>query len=291
MNRLPVTQEDKVTSSHALLTFTVSKLKRKGGLGEVDILSMLDDTLIISDSGSSHLHLYTREGLYLSSISVCNNDLVYDAMATPRGNIIYTTKRYKKVVVVSVSGEIIANNKMADPKRISVSEDNSIYLADFEVGTYQSTDDGFTWTLVMKLEAGWQCWQAIKVATHNDVSFWMRGRKNGTRQVRKYSTDKVIDTNFAWRASLLIEESKHINTTFGCLLFDGRSNVFLSDANNKAVHIFSPNGSYRYQLLSTGYLKFSPRKLLLDKENQLFVGQSGNVVESFKLTYEVRKGE
>ena len=33
-------------------------------------------------------------------------------------------------------------------------------------------------------------WQAIKVTTDNDVSFWLRGRNNGIRQVRIYSKDK-----------------------------------------------------------------------------------------------------
>ena len=64
-------------------------------------------------------------------------------------------------------------------------------------------------------------------------------------------------------------------------------NIFLSDCNNNAVHVFSVNGQYHCQLLSSLHIKNKPSSQAVDKERQLlYVGQDNSVVGVFKLNYE-----
>ena len=272
-------------SSVAWFQFTVEKIYDSTKSHEVDILCLANDKLLIGNSGDNKLFIYSHEGHYQSSITIDGSDNVYDAVLTFFGNIVYSTTYQKKIVLMSISGKIIRYNQMKDPKRLSISDDSSIYLADYVDGVFQSTDDGDTWVLAIKAASSWQCWQAIKVTTDNDVSFWLRGRNNGIRQVRIYSKDKkYLDSNVTWRDKLLVEESKQINLTYGCLLYDGWSSVFLSDSRNKAVHVFSARGHYSHQLLASNHFMRYPRKLIFDTTNQLlYVGEQSGFVEVFKL--------
>ena len=275
-----------MTSSQLLQNFSVDQLKSSG----VKILSVFNDKLLVSCGDLSQLFIYSREGRHLSTITTNNNDKLWDATWTPRGNIVYTTSYSNKVVVMSESGKVITTHtQMTKPWCLSVSSDDIIYLADEKTGVYQSTDDGVSWSLVFKSTDGWHCWQVIKVTTDHCDDFWTRERNdNYNYHLRVYSVDRRrSDGNVTCRdINVTTTDGKHINLSGSRLSYDGNMNIFLSNWDNKAVHVLSANGQYHCQLLSSHHIKNSPYIQAVDKERRLlYVGQDTGVVGVFKLTY------
>ena len=284
-----------MTSSQLLQNFTVDQLKG----WYVNILSVFNDKLLVSRwslpqlfiySRLPQLFIYSREGRHLSTITINNKDKLYDATWTPRGNIVYTTFDSNKVVVMSESGKVITTHtQMTSPRCLSVSSDNIIYLADWETGVYQSTDDGVSWSLVFKSTNRWHCWQVIKVTTDHSDDFWtLQYGGNKKNHLRVYSVDRRrSDGKVTWRdINVPTTDGKHINLLDSRLSYDGNMNIILSDCSNKAVHVLSVNGQYHCQLLSSHHVKNKPHRLAVDKERQLlYVGQWESVVGVFKLTY------
>ena len=276
-----------MTSSQLLLNFTVDQLK----FWYFSILSVFNDKLLVSGNGRSQFFIYSREGRHFSTIRTNYYDQLYDATWTPRGNIVYTTLFSNKVVVMSESGKVITTHiQMRDPRRLSVSNDDIIYLADLKTGLYQSTDDGVSWSLVFKPTDGCHCWQVIKVTTDHSDDFWtlQYNSDNNNNHLRVYSVDRRrSDGNVTWRdITVTTTDGKHIDLSRSSLSYDGNMNIFLNDHDNKAVHVLSVNGQYRCQLLSLHHFKNKPYRLAVDKERQvMYVGQVEGVVEVFKLTY------
>ena len=251
---------------------------------------MFNDKLLVSCDFFSQLFIYSREGRHLSTITTNNNDKLYDATWTPRGNIVYTTQLSNKVVMMSESGKVITTHtQMTEPRYLSVSYDNIIYLAVLKTGVYQSTDDGVSWSLVFKSTDEWHCWQVIKVTTDHSDDFWTLEKSNNDKyHLRVYSVDRRLsDGNVTWRDIYVpTTDGKHINLRYSRLSYDGNMNIFLSDRDNKVVHVFSENGQYHCQLLSSHHIEKKPWRLAIDKERQLlYIGQSGGVVGVFELTY------
>ena len=278
-----------VTSSQPLLNFTVDQLK---GNWVTIILSVFNDKLLVSSITLSQLFIYSCEGRYLSTIAIYNNEKLRDATWTPRGNIVYTTCESRKVVVMSENGRVITTHThLPDPQYLSLSNDDIIYVTDWETGVYQSTDDGINWSLVFKPSDGWHCLQTIKVTTEHSDDFWTLEWSNDYCHLRVYSVDKRrSDCNVTWRdINITTTDGKHINLSCSRLSYDGSVNIFLSDFHNTAVHVLSLNGEYHSQLLSSHHIKNKPLRLALDRERQLlYVGQDGCAVGVFQLTYEER---
>jgi hypothetical protein len=189
---------------------------------------------------------------------------------------------------MSQSGKIITQTQMTDPRRLSVSTDNVIYLADWESGVYQSTDDGESWSLVFKSPDGGECLQVIKVIIDHSDHFWTIEWKDNYR-LRVYNVNKKgDDINLTWSdVSLSTSLDTHILLDYNSYLsYDGDMNIFLSDWDNNTVHVFTVNGQYNCQLLSSTHIN-SPLSLTVDRKRQLlFVGQLGSVVGVFKFTYD-----
>ena len=275
-----------MTSSQLLQNFTVDQLKGYW----VTILSVFNDKLLVSCVGLSRLFIYSREGRHLSTITINNSYRLWDATWTPRGNIVYTTWLSNKVVVMSESSKVITTHtQMTDPRYISVSCDDIIYLANYKTGVYQSTDDGVSWSLVFKSTDGWHCEQVIKVTTDHSDDFLTREESdNNNHHLRVYSVDRRrSDGNVTWRdINVPTTDGKHINLSNSRLSYDGNMNIFLSDSDNEAVHVLSVNGQYNCELLSSQHFKNLLCRLAVDKERQLlYVGQRESVVGVFKLTY------
>ena len=275
-----------MTSSQLLQNFTADQLKNDWA----NKLSVFNDKLLVSCAGLSQLFIYSREGRHLSTITTNNNDELWDATWTPRGNIVYTTWYSNEVVVMSESGKVITTHtQMTKPQHLSVSSDDIIYLADYETGVYQSTDDGVSWSLVFKSTDGWHCYQVIKVTTDHSDDFWtLEKSDNYSYHLGVYSVDRRrSDGNVTWRdINVPTTDGKHINLSWSSLSNDGNLNFFLNDYYNKAVHMFSVNGQCHCQLLSSHHFKNEPCRLAVDKERQLlYVGQAKGVVGVFKLTY------
>ena len=274
-----------MTSSQLLQNFAVDQLKDRC----VNILSVFNDKLLVSSAGLSQLFIYSREGRHLSTIITSDNDKLCDATWTPRSNIVYTT-RHNKVVVMSEFGKFITTlTQMTSPRCLSVSNDVIIYLADYETGVFQSTNDGVSWSLVFKSTDGWHCWQVIKVTNDHSDDFWtLEHSDNNNWHLRVYSVDRRrSDGNVTWRdINVTTTDGKHIVLSNSRLSYDGNMNIFLNDYNNTAVHVLSVNGQYHCQLLSSNHFMSKPLRLAVDKERQLlYVGQHKGVVGVFKLTY------
>ena len=278
-----------MTSSHLLFSFIVSRLRSTS----VDTLSLYNDTLLLSRREFCALLIYSREGRQLSTITVTTNStgLLNDATWTPRGNIVYTTQA-NDVVVMSGSGRIIiTHSQISAPMFLSVSNDDIIYLADRKTGVYQSKDDGITWNLVFKSLDGWHCEQVIKVTSDCCDDFWTLESKMYDRyypvHIHVYSGDKARSGgNVTCRdISVLTTDGKHLDLSpYGSLSYDGNMYVFVSEFEDKAVHVFSVTGQYQYQLLSARHLYASPCRLFVDRERHLmYAGLLSGVVGVYEL--------
>ena len=263
-----------VTSSQLLQNFTVNQLK-----GEcVSILSVYNHTM--TSYWSVVVLVFSLSCLFtvvkvvisqLAHITTNDNDKLFDATWTPHGNIVYTTYNSNKVVVVmSESGKFITTHtQMTDPRYLSVSSDNIIYLADWKTSVYQSIDDGVSWSLVFKSTDGWHCERVIKVTTDHSDDFWtLEYSDNNNKHLRVYSVDRRrSDGNVTWRdINVTTADGKHINLSHSSLSYDGNMNIFLSDFHNKNVHVLSVNGQNHCQLLSSYHIKNKPCRLVVDKE-------------------------
>ena len=283
-----------VTSPELSHSFTVEMLKS----GEIDILSVFNDKLLVGRKNFPQLFILSQEGNHLETFTI-DSDGFIDATWTLYGNIVYTTSKSKLVMLKTLSGELIAYTQMTNPQDISVSNDGVIYLADAKAGIYQSTDDGISWNLVFKHCDGWLSRQVVKVNTDHGEEFWVLERGNIFSKNVHLRVYGEVDKRKTLRGSSVPLKDNNLNTPDGRrinlvdskLLYDGYNSIFLSECYNKAVHLFSVNGHYLCQLLSSCHIKNQPYRLAMDKEcQQLYVGQKGGVVDVFKLIYGDNEG-
>ena len=262
------------------------------------MLSFMNDKLLVSRIGLSlsQLFIFSREGdVHISTVRADRDDKLWDASWTPHGNIIYTAWNNKTVVVMSESGEVISRTSMPAPRYLFVSKDDIIYLADWDIGVLQSTDDGVNWTVVFKpknshlkfFTKNYNCRQVVKVPYDNSEDFWTLGQCSSECYLRIYSIDKKCSdaSRVTWKdISLPLIDGKHINLLYSKLSYDGDMNIFLTDHDNKSVHVLLANGQYHCQLLSSDHIKNHPYGLTLDRQRRLlYVGQGESVVNAFKL--------
>ena len=280
-----------VNSSELLLNFTIVPLKGYAAA----LLSARNQKLLASfyEFAEIYIYAYSLEAVdYLQTVTT--KDMLADVTWSPRGNIVYTTYKTKKVVVMSEFGKVIQYKLMTKPKCLSVSTDDIIYLADQEAGVYQSTDDGISWCLILNATHNWHCWQAIKVTTDSEHKhdFWTLDVDN--KRLRLYSVGKSYRSgNVTWKdINLLSTDGKAIQLVDANLSYDGNSNIFLVDPNNFAVHVATVNGQYHHQLLSSQYIKNLLVKATVDFETSLFfVSELGGKVSVFKLLYGERRSQ
>ena len=260
----------------------------------VNILSVYEDKLLVGcgDDGfsCSQLFIVSSEGYNLATISSYNEEALLDATWTPLGNIVYTTW-LKKVIVVTESGNIIIKHThFIAPQCLSVSDDATsiIYLAGREIGVYQSTNDGWSWSIAFNSTEG-MCsgiWQVIKVNTDHGGDFWTIGSDNASiNHLCVYSAGHAFGSTVMRNINATTSSGKRIVMKNSKLAYDGNMNIFVSDSQ-KFIHLFAVTGDYRRQLLSSEHLQEAPFSLALSRDNTLlYVGQSDGFVEVFKLIY------
>ena len=276
-----------VTSSQFLRDFTVDQLEGR----HITILSVLNDMLLVGFRGLSQLLIINCEGHYVSTIRInyCDHCHLYDATWTPRGKIVYTTYN-KEIAVMSASDkEVFTSQTMSDPRRFSVSNDDVIYLADWEDGVFQSTDNGFNWNLVFKPPDGRHCLQVIKVFNDDSEDFWALESENNNSYLRIYSLNKrhSDDNIMAWRnVDVHTSDGNCIDISANSSLsYDGNMSVFINDCDNSTIHIFSVKGHHHNVLLSSDQMKNCTYKLAVDTNYQrLYLGQCGSTVRVFQFS-------
>ena len=294
-------QPQRVNSSQLLFTFTVIQAIGKS----IHILSVLNDKLLVGNYERIQLFIYSSQGHHVSTIKTISSTRLYDASWTPRGNIIYTSTENSKVTVLSESGKLIKLSSMGKPLCLSVSNDDIIYLADMATGIYESADDGISWKLVISLKDKYRCKQVIKVTTYyNRLDFWsledthiklgieITHADDYDARISKYSMDKRLTVeNIKW---MKIEPNNPITQNVNIkisecqsrLSYDISGNIFLNNFVNGSAHVFSSNGLYDRQLLSSNQLHSRPCRMSVDNNNNLFyVGTQNGHVSVFKLFY------
>ena len=255
---------------------------------DIAILSLFNNKLLAGSQNLYQLFVYNHDGQHLSTLNISKTGMLLDAAWTPRGNIIYTMTPSKNVKVVSEFGTIINTFQTKDPQYLSVSSDGIIYLADGEAGVHQSTDDGLSWSFIFKLKKRWLCLQAIKMTNSNDYWTLVRYQSEGNRRLHVYSVNRTgVDAPIPFRNIKIPKTNGEENTLRqSTLAYDGYTNIFLNDYNNKAIIIFTMNGSHQ-QFLSPHRIKNEPRRLAVDGKRQLlYIGHKNRLVEVFKLIHQ-----
>ena len=265
------------------LSFIASQLQHYS----VGILSAFNNTLLIGRTSFSQLFIYSSEGHHVSTITTEFNDTLMDATWTPRGYIVYTTLKTNKVMVITKSGEVnTTHTHLVQPKYLSVSNDDVVYLAACTEGVYQSRDDGISWSLVFQSTNNWCLNYVIKVNSSNSDDFWTIEENSKKHNLRVYSMDRRRnDSNLTSRdIKISTAERKQGYNPASKLLFDGKMSIFLIDIFLRTIHVFSANGQYQCQLDSYRHIKKIAHRLAVDMEHKrLYIGQGMGTVEVFKL--------
>ena len=277
-----------ISNANLLLTFNISQLKGSN----INILSFSStDQLLAGCCSNSQMYVYSRGGCHISIVTITKGDNLYDASWTPCGNIVYTTNNCENndngVVVMSEFGKVISRTQLTAPRYLTVSDDNTIYLTDFEMGVYQSTDDGLHWTLVIeRTDKKWYCRQIIKQATDYSDNFWALECNNDyssdqAYRLRKYS---MQGNNLTW---VDINLPKNINLHYcSSLAYDDNANILFNNYDSRTIYTWSLNKLVYNQELSPDDITKKPYKLIVDaKRQQLYVGQNDGIVEIFKLSH------
>ena len=307
-NRIIKTRSQFVALSHLLYNFTVN---HKEG-GSLSIMSVFNDKLLVGFTHITQL-LVIKENLYCSFIQINNSKSPADAIWTPRGNIAYTMWHEDdetEVVVMSECGKIIVvHTKITYAERFSVSYDEIIYLTGLK-GVYESKDDGISWKIILKSTGEVSILQAIKVTTDHTDEYWILSANNDSDRQKllyavnvRHSDNEIVTDHIAsakdkrrfknkeiWRnINITTINGSQIELSNSMLVFDGNMNIFLSDVQNKAVHVFLVNGQYLCQLLSSLDIEKAPSKIYLNRKHQLlYLGQENGVVKVYKMMYGYR---
>jgi hypothetical protein len=244
--------------------------------------------LLVGQWDDSQLQVYSADCCHVTSIKLPNNDSVFDAVWTRRGNIVYSEWDKGKVVTMSQSGDVIQQTNISQPSYFSVSTDGVIYIISLYKSVYQSTDDGLTWSCMFKVTDGWQCWQVIRVSTDSNTDvLWTLVWSGEDRRLRVYTVNKrrAVSDDVTWRDATL---PSHVTVDLigSKLAYDGYTSIFVT-CITRAVHVWSVSGQYDRQLVSPQQLVAERCRVAVDTERRvMYVGLKKDTVGVFELTYE-----
>ena len=263
--------EDYGRSLSVLDKITVPQLKEC----IVTILSVMNK-ILVSSSTSKQLFCFSLDGENFTTITL--TDQLRDAMWSSDNNIVCTTYYSHQVLVISETGQLIKSSQMTNPKCLSVSKGNVIYLADWKNGVYKSADGGMTWDHVFSSPDGGNCWQVIKVANQNGDDYWTLEMKKDQPKLRVYNIVTNNETTFISYRDVVLPTSLNVNINLlnASMACDGENLIYLSDSFNGTVHIFSVSGKYQRPLSLADNLG-SSGALAVEKNQRLFLGTKGSV--------------
>jgi hypothetical protein len=237
-----------------------------------EILSVASSgQLLVGKDGGKQLHVCSENGELVKSLTVPFDDALIDAVWSPHEHhIVYTTYDTEKTMVMSVFGDIMHQAKLNFPRYLSVSPDSDIYVTSIPQGIYCSTDNGTTWHRLVS-ERGWRFGQALKVTPNNVLSnytIWAIETDYTDYRLSIYTPDKQTWTD-------VVLPNAQVKLFNSRMVFDGHTNIYMSDWHNKAVHVWSVNGQYVRQLVSPQDLNYSPENLALNRQRSvLYVAEA-----------------
>jgi hypothetical protein len=246
--------------------------------------------LLVGQLGERQLHVYSADCCHVTSIKLPDNDMVWDAVWTKRGNIVYCEWVRGKIVTMSQAGDVIQHTNVSMPTNPSMSTDDVIYFTSAGTSVYQSTDDGLTWSRMFTVADGWQCCQVIKVSTDSNTDvLWtvVNSVEDWRLQVCTVDKRRAGGNNVTWRDVTL---PSHVTVDLKCsrLAYDGNASILVMDNKNRAVHVWSVSGQYDRQLVSPQQLISHPRRVAVDTQRHvMYVGHENGTAGVFELTYEL----
>lgn len=280
-----------------MFSFTVHHLIDSPWDADVSTLSVSSSgrQLLIGRERDDQLYIYGTNGSYLASIHLPNGSLL-NAVWTPRGNIVSTMRKQDQsqdyVVVMTPSGDVINQTWIEDKdaRHLSVFANDTIYLAGLD-NVYESADDGVTWNPVFQSYNTYGFLQAIRIPAVNQtmLSFWtveendnIHCRIHAFTETRRSGVNGSSARNEVALSYQALADKICIGSS---LMLVGESFVLVTDYNSTDVHVWSVDGQYVGQLLSSQY---SPATLATSYQqgHVLFVGQKHAVVSVYTLLYE-----
>ena len=98
------------------------------------------------------------------------------------------------MVTVTDSGKDLVSTRMTCPLYLSVSNNESIYLTDRNLGIYQSIDDGMTWDCVFEQNDAWNFYQVFRTTNYLWTWQMLQGREVSLR-IYSWKNQLSIDNN------------------------------------------------------------------------------------------------
>jgi hypothetical protein len=234
--------------------------------------------------------------MYVFQVLICNaeGDLIalvplpfphqlQDAAWTPlKSNIIcILLNSGGQLVILSTTGTILKRVNMRLPQHLSVSSDNVIYVTEEDDGVSQSTDDGKTWSRIIdKPRIGWGYIFAIRLCIKNTTNTWVIEYRHDAQRLRIYSSTSSRDVTLPSNTSFSLHASK--------LLFDGDSDVYMSDYHNRAVHVWSVHGQYEYKLLFGNYAHSISCLAINKQRSYMYLGIENGFISTFTVQWASR---
>ena len=271
----------------------------------IDILSVYNNKLLLGASSTAALYTLVLEPICNLSIIQLSEVHLYDAIWMSNGNIMYAS--YDKVVVITESGEVVYETFMPSPRFLTQLRSYSIisgnfYLADYNHGYFESSDEGRTWQRMFRSSGGWPTpsdgWHAkqivnkyMSITGETWCTIEMRPASPPEYRLRIYRVNKMISSfsSFAlsWadvRINSSVVGTQLINLADCKLFFDICFGIFLNDSGNNIVYILSDTFSSAdaqilwFKNISSPYVTAMDRNLT----QLLFVGQKFGQVGVFK---------
>lgn len=286
-----------MTSATHMYNFTADQFSTNYQQTKRGILSVSSTghNVLVGLSITNVLHIYTANGSHVATLNVPDDELVFDAVFTHRGNIVCITAG--TVMVLSMSGQILNRYTGTVGWYFSVSQDGSIY-ASRKNKIYLSTDDGMSWSFKFSVPDNKSyVQQTVKVAPnqHNEI-FWTVESKeplfndNINSQLYMYTLNKTSD-NVALnviRSNVTIPTHIQDMSVYS-LTFDGHSTIFVLVDNVQDVLMWSVDGVFKdqLQLLLHNSPIFANCFAVDNDSHTMYVGfSSHSIVSVFKMIYE-----
>ena len=237
-----------------------------------EMISVFNDE-VLTASLVPMLYIYNKSDHRLRTIDLkkqASHFTLHDAKWTPDGNILYSATG--EVGLLRPSGECITSSKQESPSLISISPNGIIHLADKNNGVFQSKDNGRFWSHVFKPNNTRTYNQVINIFLGSKQHFWILEFTNpDVYELHVYiASASHFGDNVTWTeiSSPLASKTQVQFTYYSRLDYDGDRNIFMCDQSYEAVYLFSSEGQYRGQLLSSSEITL-PRSIFVCKNDDL----------------------
>lgn len=247
--------------------------------------------LFVKGDDDNQLHVYTANGSHVTTTNI-SYDVVLDAVWAPHSeNIVCTAWEPSLVLVMALSGDVIARTEDRYGRNLGVCAD-VVHFTSTWGDIFYSSGGGKMWRLLNTNQRSKNHHRAIKVLANN-ISYydiWTLTEvynETASTVLIIYTVNNNSMEDIKWRNVTLPDM---VSVEYGRLAYDGCSSVWTTDWKNDAVHVWSVHGYYMYvrklcALKSVHSVR--PMGLAVDRERLvMYVGQTERIVNMFTLLYQ-----